>query len=661
MTITRSRIAVFVLVALFGSAAAAAQHGVAPTSAANATPAVYGVDLEIDASWLDGEKYPSTSPNNPGLQAVRETLAAAGYNVLRIRPDLRDPETATVRLANLCAWAGAGGIKLVVALNVSQGGSSPSDAARFVRSVVSTMRAGALENYTHILAFQLADAAGTGAADALARQAAALRAAEQEALSGTGLDATPILVETSFDAELSRAVEFAGAAGAEERHERAYLRLQQSLDRLATSPTVDIVGVRWVGATSSAEAIDRLTNLLGRFAEDLRGKPLVFTTGFSNAFQSAEEQQSFCTLVLAQAAGPRTDADSPFLGMIFHGTYEGDVHAFGSPQPGQDGMAQTAGALPEAALPSAVEQPALATTIDASAAGSSPSAFRQTLIETVQSALSVLLETLKERLSQGGSSENAEATDGAAAEPWPSPPMDAGSSPALPIDVGPTMPPDGSGAGTLPPQPDVPPSEPPAGFSDGVQNPPAGSEGPPPQEFNRPAHGVKTGLPERARDLLVRTVPAHPAPAPKAVGVRPVRPAPSTSVRTARGEAAPAGVRTPWRSVIQRSSQIFAGERGGSRDHRRSSGSQGGARDYGDGSRDHREASSRRDNNGNYREGSRDHRDSRSRLESRDHRASARVRGSRDHRALSTKPPVPSRARAVPIDPRKRNVRRIVR
>lgn len=83
---------------------------------------VYGVDLNFDAAWVDGAKFPSESAEHPGggvnatFQQVWEALKPSGFNIVRVPIDIRDMPGAANRLATLCVWAKANNVSLIPVL-----------------------------------------------------------------------------------------------------------------------------------------------------------------------------------------------------------------------------------------------------------------------------------------------------------------------------------------------------------------------------------------------------------------------------------------------------------------------------------------------------------------------------------------------------------------
>ncbi|MFH1176266.1 MAG: hypothetical protein V1750_02580 [Acidobacteriota bacterium] len=342
-----------ILMTLIAAAPAAAQQGepAAPAAPA-ATPSellpLFGVDFPMPAEWVDAAAYPSASPVHPhagvapALQQTWEALRADGFNVLRVGLEVEAPERAAVQLANLCTWAQGSGAMLLPVLRT--GGRTQGVASDWAEKAASTV-AGALTllrgggqspgAYTQILAFQLGErmnhpgwhggmAAATGQLR-LVQAAGAVRRAEQEALAGTSLAATPLVAGVSFDYELVRAGGGAGSILTDEMLAAANGTMRQFLAEAVSAPEIDAINLEWFPGSMSAGGVDRFGELLGGLQAALPGKQLSLTTGFSTSFHSPEEARQFYLLTFTNLSDHRASEGeaSQFVGVIFHRALDG--------------------------------------------------------------------------------------------------------------------------------------------------------------------------------------------------------------------------------------------------------------------------------------------------------------------------------------------------
>jgi hypothetical protein len=328
---------------------------------------VYGVDLDFDPSWVDKAEFPPNSTayphygTNSVLRTVWDALKPLGFNAIRFPVDVRDDKSAVNQIANLCVWAQNSGAHLIPVLTGSDPGQAPApqypaQAARVVSQIVATLQKGGTQNlqtYTQILCYQIenelnhAGLHGPGSTQSsgqlLLAAAAAVRAAEQNALTGLGLNATPLAINASFDYELVNGGAIAGATLGDAAYSKAYDSMKQFLGALAASASVDAVAVDWFPGSISAGSVDRFPVLLHSLESDLAGKQIVLTTGFSTGFHSAEEQKNFYALAFANLADYRAHegVSSPFAGLFFHGALNG---ADANPSPPSPDLAASVGA-----------------------------------------------------------------------------------------------------------------------------------------------------------------------------------------------------------------------------------------------------------------------------------------------------------------------------
>lgn len=319
---------------------------------------VYGVDFNFDPSWVDGSKFPSQTaqyPNsgvNNSFQQVWDALKPSGFNVVRFQLDVRDRPSAN-RLANLCAWASQNGVKMIPVLVGADRGKFPGkdfpqNAASFINTTLTALRSGdaqSLAAYSQILAYQIEDQVNHAGlhqpfypqyvAPLVAQVAAQIRQTEQAGLKGTEMNATPFLVNVSFDFELILKQAIAGATMTDDAYAQAYDRLKQMVLGIAAAPEIDLIDVQWLAGSMGAGSPEKFAPLLKSLASDVPGKQFIFTTGFSTAFRSGEDQKSFFALTSVNLAGFRASAgmDSPFLGLILREALKGKDLNPASPKP----------------------------------------------------------------------------------------------------------------------------------------------------------------------------------------------------------------------------------------------------------------------------------------------------------------------------------------
>jgi hypothetical protein len=319
-----------------------------PVSQSGLLP-LYGVDFNFDPDWVDGTKFPSQAAqySNAGVsnifQQVWEELRPIGFNVIRFQLDVRDPSSAANRLANLCVWAKQNGVRLIPVLLATDRGKFPGKdfpqtVSTFINTTLMAMRAGDgqyLPAYGQILAYQIEDQlnhAGLhqpffpqNVAPMVAQVSTQIRQTEQSALKATEMNASPLLVNVSFDFELVLKQAIAGATMTDEAYAQAYERLKQTLLGIAAIPEIDLIDVQWLAGSLSAGSPEKFAPLIGSLIADVPGKHFIFTTGFSTAFRSGEDQKSFFALAAVNLADYHASAgmDSPFLGVLVRQALKG--------------------------------------------------------------------------------------------------------------------------------------------------------------------------------------------------------------------------------------------------------------------------------------------------------------------------------------------------
>jgi hypothetical protein len=334
------------------AAAAVAQQAPAASSQAISQTGllpVYGVDLQLDPSWVDASQFPSQSagfPNsgtNATLQQIWGALQPGGYNVLRIPIDVRDATGSANRAANLCAWAKANNVQLIFVMSGADPGKPiaadfANKASDFVKALVGLMRANNgqyLPNYSQIMALQVEQEinhsgrhGGMKEADAqqfVLAAAHAVRGAETDALNGSGLSATPLTTSLSFDFDLVSAGAIAGGTLTDAAYNQAYQAIKQSLTGLAASADLDLLVVDWYAGSIGGGGVEKAPEFLKSLLADVPGKQLVLGTGFSTAFRSADDQKRLFTTAFANLSDFRASNGTGclFVGTIFREALNG--------------------------------------------------------------------------------------------------------------------------------------------------------------------------------------------------------------------------------------------------------------------------------------------------------------------------------------------------
>lgn len=320
---------------------------------------VYGVDFTFDPAWVDGAQFPSQSANHPNFgvsaafQQVWDTLKPSGFNVIRFPVDVRDGQGAPNRVANLCVWAKNNNVKLVPILVGADRGQPlgvdfSQNAAAFVKNLMAAFKKGgasSLGDYTQILLYQVENNMNhTGLHGAMPAQLAqlrlvqavgGLRRAEQESLKDTGIGATPVMINLSFDYELIKARAIAGATWNESAYAQAQKALKDFVAELAAGSDIDTITVEWLPGSQSAGSVDKFPELLRSVSADLAGKQILLTTGYSTAFHTTDEQKNYYAVTFANLADYRASQGltSPFIGIFFHEATNGKEPNPVSPSP----------------------------------------------------------------------------------------------------------------------------------------------------------------------------------------------------------------------------------------------------------------------------------------------------------------------------------------
>jgi hypothetical protein len=330
----------------------AAQDAAQPLAAAQSTTAatqqaqsailpVFGIDMNFDPSWVDGSDVPSKSTQyshngvNDAFQKAWDKLKSAGFTTMRFKVDLHDSQTAA-RLANLCIWAKANNAILIPVLDSAAGTDT---LAALPPALISKLRAG--DGQQAAAYSQLGYIQVGSSINAVARKnksadgqkkflnaVDALRNAEAQALQGTGISPSPLMASVSFDYELILQGAAAGGALDPAAEQKALASLKHFLEPLAASANVDAINVEWLPRSISAGDADRLAPVLHDIQTAVAAKQLTLSTGFSTAFNPADQQTQFLTQATANLWNLRVSdggASSHFTGVIF-------AQAFNDPQ-----------------------------------------------------------------------------------------------------------------------------------------------------------------------------------------------------------------------------------------------------------------------------------------------------------------------------------------
>jgi hypothetical protein len=304
---------------------------------------VYGGTLQLDKTWVDGSAFPSEQPNFGVAQTLEDLYATqllpCGFNVLRVDADLSDPSEG-VRFANLAVWAQSKGLRIVPSLTPGPVGQTfptdyPAKVKSFVSSLLSNLKkneAANLPAYMQIAFYQLGHPLNSpashgpvepsAAAEALKQAAAELHAAEIESAGELGLSPSQVGVAASFDIELLKTGAIAGTALSPESFAQAFETLKNYLAPIAESPEVGMVIVEWLPGSVTAEATERLPDLVRGLLTDVQGKLIVLSTGYSTAFRPHEDQSRYYALAFSNVADVRAaeGVDSPFIGLLWNST-----------------------------------------------------------------------------------------------------------------------------------------------------------------------------------------------------------------------------------------------------------------------------------------------------------------------------------------------------
>jgi hypothetical protein len=149
--------------------------------------------------------------------------------------------------------------------------------------------------------------------------AEALRQAEAQALDGSGIQPTPIMISTSYDYELLQLGAIAGVNLNPDIQNKATAAISKFIAPFVLSINVDAISLEWLPRSVSAGDVDGFGPLLQGLSSAARGKQVVLTTGFSSAFHTEDEQHQFLGLTATNLADLRAvqGATPTFVGVIF--------------------------------------------------------------------------------------------------------------------------------------------------------------------------------------------------------------------------------------------------------------------------------------------------------------------------------------------------------
>jgi hypothetical protein len=323
------------------AAAAAPAEASAPTSAAAAESPVSATGLlPIFGIRVDFDGLSEKSKPEDAVAAVQKVwdsrLKNAGFNVIQVPVDVRElGDKGAGRLAKLCVWAKANNVRIApMLLGAPAGEPLPSDypdrvGAFATKTIELIGKAGDPSVYAQIMLYQierpLNHAGHHGpmdapkAAELIAGAITKLHGAEQTALAGSSLQATPVLVGVSFDYELIRVGGIANVQITDESYGQAYATAQDYLEAIMASAPVDVIGLEWYPGSLSADGVDRFPDLVGKLQTDFPGKLLLVSTGYSTAAGGEADQSKYYTQTFTNLTDLRTNqgVESSFAGILW--------------------------------------------------------------------------------------------------------------------------------------------------------------------------------------------------------------------------------------------------------------------------------------------------------------------------------------------------------
>jgi len=310
------------------AAPAATATEASPVSATGLLP-VFGVAVDLDAMGKPDQAVSSMQ------KLWDQYLKNAGFNVVQFPVDVHElGDKGAGRLAKLCAWAKTNNVRLAPILSGAPVGSPlpddyPDKAGAFVAKTVELVGKSDAQAYAQIMLYQIERSlnhpASHGPADAskmatlIQQTVEKVRSSEQAALTGTQLQATPVLASASFDYELIRVGAIAHVAITDDAYRQAYASMHDYLGAVLASAPVDVVQIEWFPGSFSSEAVDRLPDLITKLQTDFPGKLLIMGTGYSSAPGVEGEQSGYYTKAFQNLSDLRTNqgVESSFAGILW--------------------------------------------------------------------------------------------------------------------------------------------------------------------------------------------------------------------------------------------------------------------------------------------------------------------------------------------------------
>src|SRR5687767_1489469 len=321
-------------------AAAAATGSDAATGSAAASPVSATGLLPIFGVGIDFEALPAKAKPEEAVASIQKIwdsyLKGAGFNVIQFPVDVRETgDRGAARLAKVCVWAKANNVRLAPILTGAAAGEAlpadfPDKVGAFAAKTIDMVgKEGDQQAYSQIMFYQverpLNHPASHGpmeapqAAEIVAKAIEKLHAAEQAALAGSTLQATPVLASASFDCELIRFGAIVNVPMSDESYQQAYESLRAYLAAVLSAAPVDVVGLEWFPGSVSSDAADRFPDVITKLQADFPGKLLLVGTGYSTAVGGESNQSRYYTQTFNNLSDLRTNqgVESSFAGILW--------------------------------------------------------------------------------------------------------------------------------------------------------------------------------------------------------------------------------------------------------------------------------------------------------------------------------------------------------
>ncbi len=327
-----------------GTSSSPAATSSSPVSATGLLP-IFGVGVDM-------EGLPSNASPDDAVSSVQKLwdkyLKAAGFNVIQFPIEVKElGDAGAGRLAKLCLWAKANDVRLAPLLvGAPQGEALPAEypdrVGAFAAKTIELLGKAGAPAYSQIMLYQLErplnHPASHGpmepakAAEILHATVEKLHAAEQTALAGTSLQATPVLVSASFDYELIRFGAIVNVPLTDESYQQAYESLRNYLSDVLGAATIDVVSLEWFPGSVSTSAVDRFPDLVAKLQSDFPGKLLLIGTGYSTASGTEKDQSQYYTQTFNNLSDLRANqgVESSFAGILWRTAMD---HSKGEPEP----------------------------------------------------------------------------------------------------------------------------------------------------------------------------------------------------------------------------------------------------------------------------------------------------------------------------------------